>query len=468
MKRLLVIGAGTAGTAVANRLRRKLTADWTLTVVDPAPDHLYQPALVFLPFNGEREEGRIERPRGATLKRGVEWIAAAVAAIEPERRRVTLENGSRLDYDLLVLATGSHIRPEETPGMLGDHWYDSVFDFYTLEGARRLRSALAAFRGGRVAINVVEMPIKCPVAPLEFAFLADDYFTRRGIRDEVELVYVTPLDGAFTKPIASRMFGSMLDERGIRVETEFNTGELDGERRVLRSYDEREVAYDLLVTVPTHMGAELIEASGMGNELGFVPTEPGHAARQGARRHLRSRRRHGSADLQGGLGGALPEPRWSSRTSCARCAARACSTRFDGHANCFVETGYGKAMLIDFNYDVEPLPGHVSAAVGRPDVAAQGDPAQPLGQTGLPLGLLERPAAGPAVPGHQPHVHGGQEAPGRLSGVGADGRKGDSKCRYAEFAGVAVETNDEGFLVDSSEWTPDVAKEIAESEGVGP
>jgi sulfide:quinone oxidoreductase len=356
MKRLLIIGAGTAGTAVANRLRHRVTADWTVTVIDPAPDHLYQPALVFLPFNGQVEEGRIERPRRATLKAGVEWIEEAVEAIDPARRRVALENGSRLDYDLLVLATGSHIRPEETPGMIGDHWYDSVFDFYTLEGARRLRSALASFRGGRLAINVVEMPIKCPVAPLEFAFLADAYFTRRGIRDEVELVYVTPLDGAFTKPIAARMFGSILEERGIRVETEFNAGEVDGERRVLRSYDEREVPYDLLVTVPTHMGAALVEASGMGNELGFVPTEPGTLLAKG---HEDIFVLGDATDLPTSKAGSVAHFQSHALVENILRAMHGKSLleSFDGHANCFVETGYGKAMLIDFNYDVEPLPG---------------------------------------------------------------------------------------------------------------
>ncbi len=354
MKRLLILGAGTAGTMVANRMRGRLGDGWTITVVDPEERHLYQPDLIFLPFGRVRAD-RMERPRAGTLARGIEWRREAVEVIDPDQRQVRLPGGT-LDYDLLVIATGSHIRPEETPGLLGDHWYRDVFDFYTLEGATRLRSALAAFKGGRLVVNVVEMPIKCPVAPLEFSFLADEYFTTRGIRDEVELIFATPLDGAFTRPVASRVLGSMLEDKGIRVEAEFSAGELDAGRRVLRSYDEREISYDLLVTVPTHMGAPVIDASGLGDELGFVPTHPQTLVAK-ADDHIFV---IGDAtDLPTSKAGSVAHFQSHVLTENLLRAARGRSLveDFDGHANCFVESGFGKAMLIDFNYDVEPLPG---------------------------------------------------------------------------------------------------------------
>ena len=355
-KTLMILGAGTAGTTVANQLRNKLPRDWRIRIVDPAAQHVYQPGLLFLPF-GARDEAKMLRPRQRTLRRGVDWIREAVERIEPDQQQVVLANGERLSYDLLVIATGTDIRPAETEGMLGDAWQRSIFDFYTLEGAQKLRTALDGFEEGRLVVNVVEMPIKCPVAPLEFLFLADAYFTNRGIRDRVELVYATPLDGAFTKPVASKLLGSLLDTKGIQVETEFNTGEVDGDARLLRSWDEREVPYDLLVTVPTHGGAEMIGASGLGNELDFVPTDPHSLVAKG----------HDSIFV---LGDATDLP-----TSKAGSVAHFQSTvlvenilrtirgqslveGFDGHANCFVESGFGKAMLIDFNYETQPLPGH--------------------------------------------------------------------------------------------------------------
>ena len=355
MKNLVILGAGTAGTTVANLLRKRLPADWALKIIDPDTEHLFQPDLIFVPFDMQRPE-KTKRPRKNTLGRRVQWVQKAVERVNPDNNQVVLDDGDTVAYDLLVIATGSHIRPEETEGLLGDEWQKSIFDFYTLEGAVALRDALAEFEGGRVAINIVEMPIKCPVAPLEIAFLAESFFTHRGIRDEVEISYVTPLDGAFTKPIASKALGHMLDERRINVVSEFNASEVDTERRILKSWDEREVPFDLLITIPTHMGAQFIENSGLGDELAFIPTD----------KHTLLAEGHDNIFV---LGDATNLPA-SKAGSVAHFQAdivvdnllhlikgESPKAEFDGHANCFIESGYGRAMLIDFNYEQEPLPG---------------------------------------------------------------------------------------------------------------
>ncbi len=354
MKHLIIIGAGTAGTTVANQMHGRLPRDWALTVIDPEPEHVFQPDLIFVPF-GMQTPARSVRPRGNTF-RGAQWMQRGVESVDTDGKRITLDNGDRLNYDLLVIASGTEIRPEETAGMMGDEWQKSIFDYYTLDGATKLRDALAAFQGGRIVVNIVEMPIKCPVAPLEVSFLTDSYFTDRGLRDQVELTYVTPLDGAFTKPIASQVLGSMLTDRGIHVEAEFNASEVDSERKVLRSWDEREIPFDLLITIPTHMGARFIEASGLGDELAFVPTDKATLLAQG----------HDDIFV---LGDATNLPT-SKAGSVAHfqsevlvenlqraIAGKSPVEAFDGHANCFIESGFGKAMLIDFNYDQEPLPG---------------------------------------------------------------------------------------------------------------
>jgi sulfide:quinone oxidoreductase len=205
-------------------------------------------------------------------------------------------------------------------------------------------------------VHITEMPIKCPVAPLEFAFLADDYFAYRGMRDQVEIVYVTPLDGAFTKPIASKLLGGMLDERKIVVETDFYIEKVDYHNKTLISYDEREIPFDLLVTVPLNMGADFVARSGMGDELNYVPVDPGTFLCKGW-------------DNIFAIGDASDIPT-SKAGSVAHFAVDVFAenfrhhikgeempVRFDGHANCFVESGNGKGMLIDFNYDTQPLPG---------------------------------------------------------------------------------------------------------------
>ena len=355
MKNLVILGAGTAGTTIANKMRSRLPGDWSMTVIDPAEKHLYQPDLIFVPF-GMQEPARTERPRVGTFARGIEWLRREVVAIEPDRHELVLEGGEKVAYDLLVIATGAHVRPQETAGMIGEHWYRDVFDFYTLEGATALRDALARFEGGRIAINIVEMPIKCPVAPLEFAFLTDSFFHDKGMRDDVDITYVTPLDAAFTKPIAASMLGSLLETKGINVETEFNVAEVDGEARVLRSWDEREVPYDLLVTIPTNMGAAVIAESGMGNELDFVPT---HQHSLYALDHEDIFVVGDATNLPTSKAGSVAHFEAEIVVENLQHAMRGESLleTFDGHANCFIESGHGKAMLIDFNYDVEPLPG---------------------------------------------------------------------------------------------------------------
>ena len=355
MKNFVILGAGTAGTTVANMLRKKLPSDWALKIIDPDTDHLFQPDLIFIPFEMQTPEKTI-RPRKSTLGKGIEWIQRQVQQVDADNNQVILDGDEKVPYDLLVIATGSHIRPEETPGLLGDEWQKSIFDFYTLEGSVAMRDALKTFEGGRVVVNTVEMPIKCPVAPLEITFLAESFFTEKGIRDNVELTYVTPLDGAFTKPIAAKALGGILDDRGIKVEAEYNASEVDVDRKVLRSYDEREVPFDMLITIPTHMGAQFIQDSGLGDDLAFIPTD----------RHSLIANNYDNIFV---LGDATDLPT-SKAGSVAHFQAEVVVDNvlhlikgetpkavFDGHANCFIESGYGRAMLIDFNYEQEPLPG---------------------------------------------------------------------------------------------------------------
>ncbi|MGZ3419745.1 MAG: type III sulfide quinone reductase, selenoprotein subtype [Polyangiales bacterium] len=355
MKRLLVLGAGTAGTILVNRVQRVLPPDWEIVVVDPTEVHLYQPGLLFIPF-GAHDEAADVRLRASTLRPGIRWIDAEVEVVEPNARTVRLRDGQTLAYDLLVIASGSRVRHDLVDGLLGHDEKQDVFDFYTLGGAQALRHALAKFRGGRLVVNVVEMPIKCPVAPLEFAFLADAFFTERGIRKDVEIVFATPLDGAFTRPFAAKALAHLLAEKNIEVEREFACSEIARDEKELRSYDERKIPYDLLVTIPTHSGAAFIERSGMGNELAFVPTDPRTLA---AKEHANVFVIGDATDVPTSKAGSVAhfEAELLAENLVRAMYGEAPLPTFDGRANCFIETGHEKAMLIDFDYDHEPLPG---------------------------------------------------------------------------------------------------------------
>ena len=357
MRKLVVIGGGTAGTMAVNKLRPRLARDeWEITVIDHDPTHVYQPGFLFIPF-GVYQPSEVVKPKSRFIPEGVDLVMAEVDRVDPESQTVHLGDGRELAYDYLVIASGTSPHPEETPGMDDPEvWRKSVHEFYTLEGATALHDALADFTGGRLVVHITEMPIKCPVAPLEFTFLADAFFSERGIRDQVEIVYVTPLEGAFTKPMASRALGHMLDDRHVTLESDFVVERIDPDTRTLWSMDEREVPFDLLVTVPLNMGADFIGRSGLGDELNFVPVD---------KQTLLSTK----YDSIFAIGDAsnIPASKAGSVAHFAmdlfpenflnHVAGRPMTAFFDGHANCFIESGNGKGLLIDFNYDTEPLPG---------------------------------------------------------------------------------------------------------------
>jgi sulfide:quinone oxidoreductase len=363
---VVILGGGTGGTLTANRLRRRFSSDeLAITVVDQDDRHVYQPGLLFVPFGLTHVED-IARPRRRQLRHGIDFRPTGIDHVDIDARQVHLADGTSLAYDVLIVATGATLVPEETEGLTGEGWMQNVFTFYSPEGAAALEAALARFDGGRLVVNVVDMPIKCPVAPLEFCFLADWYFHERGIRDRVQLTYVTPLDSAFTKPVAAAQLGGMLAERGIELVTEFNTGEVDGAGGRLVSYDEREVPFDLAVVVPLHGGAAYVGRSpGLGDDLNFVPTDE-HTLQSKAAPNVFVI--GDAANVPASKAGSVTHFEGETLVeNVARfIAGEPLVEGFDGHANCFIETGFHKALLIDFNYDHEPVPGHYPNAAGLP------------------------------------------------------------------------------------------------------
>lgn len=356
MKQIVILGGGTAGSIVANRLHRELPADeYQLTLVDRDNHHHYQPGYLFVPF-GMYKPRTVVKKRSRFLPRGVRFILDSIEKIDPQQKTVTLSKET-IPYDYLIIATGCAIRPDQVPGMSDERvWRKSVFDFYTLSGSGRLHHALRKFERGHLVVHISEMPIKCPVAPLEFTLLADWYLFMRRRRLDVDITFVTPLDGAFTKPVAKAELGDLLRKRDIEIETDFNVERIDPKKKLLIGYDGREIPFDLLVTVPPIMGQRYVADSGMGDESNFIPVDKhtlqsveypdifvlGDAAnlptsKAGAVIHFQS-----ESFIPNFLNYLKGLPMEES---------------FDGHANCFIESGFHKALLLDFNYDIQPVTG---------------------------------------------------------------------------------------------------------------
>ncbi|MDH3347499.1 MAG: NAD(P)/FAD-dependent oxidoreductase [Desulfobulbaceae bacterium] len=355
MKNIVILGAGTGGTMMANKLRRELDrGEWNITVIDRNNQHVYQPGLLFVPFQ-MLKPSEIVKSRTEFLPTGVDFVIDEIARIDTAANTVHTVGKKKFPYDVLVIATGCRLAPEEIPGMV-EGMQNNVHDFYTIEGAKRLSKAMDHFEGGKIVMHISEMPFKCPVAPIEFVFLADWYFQERGIRDKVEIEFVTPLGGMFTKPVATRVFSSAAEEKGINITTDFAITDVLTESNEIESADGKRVKYDLLVTIPPNMGSQFLFDSGVTDELCWMNTD----------KHKLKAVNHDNIYV---LGDATNVPtskagsvtHFESEILCenilAEIEGKSANADFDGHSNCFIESGFKKAYLIDFNYEQEPLIG---------------------------------------------------------------------------------------------------------------
>ncbi len=265
MKRVVILGGGVGGTIVANVLAKKAKGA-AVTVVDKTGKHVYQPGFVYVAFGKMRPE-RLVRDERKLLRRRVKLVIDEAVRIDDAAKEVHLKSGTVLSYDYLVISTGSRLAPDELPGAT------SGYHFYSAEGAVRLREALATFPGGKVVITVGGIPYKCPPAPAEAACLLDYYFTRRGIREKVDIHFLSPLGRVFPLETVSPTVQRIFDAKHVRYTTFFNAERVDAERKVVHSLEGEEVPFDLLILIPPHHGAKFAADSGLTDAGGWIPTD---------------------------------------------------------------------------------------------------------------------------------------------------------------------------------------------------
>ena len=353
--RVVILGGGVGGTLVANLLARKLPRGQAqITLVDQTGQHFYQPGWLYLPF-GEMQPQQLVRSERSLLSKRVELRVTGAERIDPVAQTVALDGGEALPYDTLVIATGARLAPETLPGFA-----ESAHHFYSTEAALKLQEALRQFKGGKVVIGVADLPYKCPPAPLEFAFLLEAYLERHGTRQATEMTYLSPINRAFTIETVSEFVTPMLEQRGIALQTFFNTESIDPAAKTITSLEGDTLPYDLLVLIPPHRGSKLVADSGLGDEQGWLPTD----------RETLQCKAHPNIY---GLGDATDLP-VSKSGSAAHFEARVIAERivdtvrvgmgqapsgthtYDGHVMCFLETGHGMATQLAFDYHHPPHP----------------------------------------------------------------------------------------------------------------
>jgi sulfide:quinone oxidoreductase len=357
-KNILILGAGTAGTLVANTLVRKLDlSQWEVTVVDRAREHVYQPGLLFLPFRlyGYERREDVARPIESPLPASARFVNANVEAIDTTARRVQTSAGP-IDYDWLIVALGCEGRADEVEGLVEAGRTGNAHTFYTLEGALAMQDALERMDSGHLVLDIADHPVKCPVAPIEFVFLADYFFHLRGRRDRIKITLVTPLTGCFTKPVATEILSGLLVEKNIEVVPDFVLASVDGAKRRITSFDGRSLDYDLLVAIAPNLGPEVLTDAKLADESGYALTDPRTLkARKAEHVYVIGDNTNVATSKAGSV--AHFEAETLVENLLREMKGEKPLPSFDGHSNCFIETGYKKAMLLDFNYDLEPLPG---------------------------------------------------------------------------------------------------------------
>jgi len=369
---VLIVGGGVGGTIVANLLARSLHHNEAeITLIDSTGKHAYMPGWLYMPFNHiDADDDQLIRSERSLLNHRVNLVTGEVQKIDTQNRELRIRHSAGLDeivgtggaseavypYDYLVLATGARLEPSDLPGLVEGEgkWHH----FYSAEGSLRLREALHSFEGGRIVITVGGIPYRCPPAPLEFTFLLDEWLRKQGLRGRTEMHYLYPLPRVFPIETVAEVATPLLEERNVNYTIFFNTEAVDTEHKIISSMEGEEIPYDLLVLVPPHRGAKVIEDSGLGDEQGWLPTDRATLEVKG-QQHIFA------------LGDATDLP-VSKSGSAAHFEAKVVAHRliaeihgeepkngeatYDGEVMCFLETGQSKATQLVFNYENPPHP----------------------------------------------------------------------------------------------------------------
>ncbi len=347
--RVVVLGGGVGGTLVANLLSRSLGREARVTVVDRTGMHVYQPGFLYLAL-GQANGRWLSRDARTLLRPDVELAVEEARRVDLAAGVVELARGGRLPYDYLVFATGARLVPEAVPGLA-----EGAHGFYSLEDALRLREALRTFRGGRVLVGVAGIPYKCPPAPVEFVMMLEEHLRRRGIRDRSELTLLSPINRAVTIGPASRLVEPIMRDRGIRLVTFFNVEAVDPRAGTVSSLEGEEAQYDLLVLVPPHRGQAVVEASGLGDASGWLPTDRCTLQVEGQEGVFALGDATNLPISKSGSTAHFEAPVVASRIASLvrRTAPR---SNYGGRVLCFLETGGGRATVLRFDYERPPAP----------------------------------------------------------------------------------------------------------------
>ncbi|HLE55013.1 MAG TPA: FAD/NAD(P)-binding oxidoreductase [Thermoplasmata archaeon] len=350
MKKIVILGGGVGGTIVANLLAKRLRPDEAeITLVDKTGKHVYQPGFVYVAFEHQRP-GKLVRAERKLLKKRVKLVVGEAVKIDADGKSVHLADGTILEYDRLVVALGARLTPDELPG-----YKEAAHHFYSLEGAVKLRQALEDFQGGRVVVTVASVPYKCPPAPSEAACQLDYYFTRKGIRDKVDIHFLSPLSRVFPLEPVNPVVEQVFAKHNIRSTIFFNVESIDAERKTVSSIEGETIPYDLLIMVPPHRGAKVVEDSGLGDRGGWLPTDK-FSLRTKAHEDIFALGDCTDVPVSKSGAAAHFQAKVIAESIVADLRGLPATAKYDGHVMCYCDAGYHKGISMSFDYEHPPVP----------------------------------------------------------------------------------------------------------------
>jgi sulfide:quinone oxidoreductase len=353
---VLIIGGGTAGITVAARLLNSAEPP-KVTILEPAQQHFYQP-LWTLVGGGIYGKEASARAMSAVVPRGAEWLEDSAVEIDPEARVVITRGGRRLRYRDLVVAPGIQLDWHAIDGLVGSLGRDGITSNYSFDSVDYTWQLLRSVSSGNAVFTFPATPIKCAGAPQKIMYLADEQLRRRGVRERVNVRWLSAGTGIFGVKKYAAALSKVVEKKGIEASYRQNLVAVrpQAKEAVFRHLDdgrETVVPYELLHVVPPQSAPDFVKRGPLANASGWVDV------------HKHTLRHARYADVWS-LGDASSLP--TSRTGAAirkqapvlvqnLLAARRgepLSASYDGYASCPLVTGYGKLILAEFDYDGNP------------------------------------------------------------------------------------------------------------------
>jgi sulfide:quinone oxidoreductase len=355
---ILIAGGGAAGITAAAQLRRARPS-LDVAILEPSGEHYYQPGWTLV-GGGVFSLEETRRAEGDLIPSGVTWIREAVAGFDPEHNTVTTSSGERLSYDVLIVATGLKLCWDRIDGLAEALGQGGVCSNYSKDFAPYTWEAIQAFRGGHAVFTCAPMPIKCPGAPQKIAYLADDVFKQKRLNAQV--IYATATPGIFGIPVYAAPLREVAKRKGIdarynHVLTAVRADKKEAVFQVTEGETSREevIPYDLLHATPPMAAPDVVATSPLANGAGFVEVD------QFSLQHVRYPNVFSLGDVSG-----MPNSKTAAAVRgqapvlvanlLAHLDGQAAVAAYDGYSCCPLITGYGKAIMAEFNYKAEPVP----------------------------------------------------------------------------------------------------------------